>query len=188
MCAAPVDGRRARGLPQEVVAEMPTLQWIEVTALDCRRSSLALRAIHEVGPSSHFGAPPVASRCGMHLMRPCLSDWRNFELGEAELRSQPTRRRSGCGRQRRVRAAPIDLAIDDVEAVERRKREGGPGRCGRSENMWSAPEVQRIDLRIGRQEGRLVLHCETQSRALPHHQLLPGLIVGLQRVDRRRMS
>jgi len=105
-------------------------RYFEPVLTDTTPDSLAVEAIAEVGPYSHFfGADHTQSRFTSAFYAPFLSDWRNYEAwSEAGSIATPERaNRVWKAILAEFEPPPMDEAIrDELGAfVARRKREGG---------------------------------------------------------------
>lgn len=105
-------------------------RYFDPALTDTSADALAVEAIAEVGPHSHFfGAAHTQSRYTTAFYAPFLSDWRNHEAWtEAGAVETPERASRVCKAiLAEFEPPPIDDAIRDelADFVARRKREGG---------------------------------------------------------------
>ena len=105
-------------------------RYFDPALTDTSPDALAVEAIAEVGPHSHFfGAAHTQSRYSTAFYAPFLSDWRNYEAwSEAGAVATPERaNRVWKAILAEFEPPPIDDAVRDelADFVARRKREGG---------------------------------------------------------------
>ena len=111
-------------------AEMLQMMAAFLQPLETDDDALALEAIREVGPGSHFfQASHTLARYERAFYTPLLSDWRNFETWTGDGALDATRRANRIWKAllAQYEPPPIDPAIaEELEAfVARRKEEGG---------------------------------------------------------------
>ena len=105
-------------------------RYFDPALTDTSPDALAVEAIAEVGPHSHFfGATPHAKPLRTAFYAPFLSDWRNYEAwSEAGAVATPERaNRVWKAILAEFEPPPIDDGVRDelADFVARRKREGG---------------------------------------------------------------
>jgi trimethylamine--corrinoid protein Co-methyltransferase len=111
-------------------AEMLQMMAAFLEPLETDDDALAIEAIREVGPGSHFfQASHTLARYERAFYAPLLSDWRNFETWSEDGALDATRRahRIWQALLAEYEAPPMDPAVaEELEAfVARRKEEGG---------------------------------------------------------------
>ena len=117
---------------EKIILDAEMLQLIAafLEPLDTSADALALDAIREVGPGSHFfQAAHTMARYEHAFYAPLLSDWRNFETWQEAGALDATQRANRIWKAllEAYEPPPLDPAIaDEIEAfVARRKEEGG---------------------------------------------------------------
>jgi trimethylamine---corrinoid protein Co-methyltransferase len=111
-------------------AEMLQMMAAFLEPLETDDDALALEAIREVGPGSHFfQASHTLARYERAFYAPLLSDWRNFETWTEDGALDATRRANRIWKTllAEYQAPPMDPAVAEELAafVARRKEEGG---------------------------------------------------------------
>lgn len=119
---------------EKIILDAEMLQLIAafLQPLEIDDDTLALDAIREVGPGSHFfQARHTMARYEHAFYTPLLSDWRNFETWRDDGAVDATRRANRIWKQllEAYEAPPLDPAVaEEIAAfVARRKEEGGVG-------------------------------------------------------------
>ncbi len=120
---------------EKVILDAEMLQMIAafLDPLETDADALALDAIREVGPGSHFfQAAHTMARYESAFYAPLLSDWRNFETWQEDGALDATRRANRLWKEllAAYEPPPLDEAVaEEIAAfVARRKEEGGvPG-------------------------------------------------------------
>ena len=111
-------------------AEMIQMQQAFLQPMDTSTDSLAVGAIADVGPGSHFFASPhTMSRYEDAFYSPLLSNWSNFENWRDAGAMDATHRANKIWKQmlQDYEEPKLETSIDDelTDFVERRSREGG---------------------------------------------------------------
>jgi trimethylamine---corrinoid protein Co-methyltransferase len=120
---------------EKIILDAEMLQMIAafLDPLETGADALALDAIREVGPGSHFfQAAHTMARYEHAFYAPLLSDWRNFETWQEDGAVDATRRANRLWKEllAAYEPPPMDEAVaEEIAAfVARRKEEGGaPG-------------------------------------------------------------
>ncbi|MGH6922701.1 MAG: trimethylamine methyltransferase family protein [Propylenella sp.] len=117
---------------EKFVIDCETLQQVihYMKPIGTTDEDIALDAIAEVGPRSHFfGAAHTQARYETAFYNPFLSDWRNYEAWQLAGSVQTPERANKIWKQilAEFEPPPMDPAIAEElrDFVERRKREGG---------------------------------------------------------------
>jgi trimethylamine--corrinoid protein Co-methyltransferase len=117
---------------EKIILDAEMLQMIAafLEPLETGADALALDAIREVGPGSHFfQAAHTMARYASAFYAPLLSDWRNFETWQEDGALDATRRANRLWKEllAAYEPPPIDAAVaEEIAAfVARRKEEGG---------------------------------------------------------------
>ena len=117
---------------EKIILDAEMLQLIAafLEPLDTSEDALAIEAIREVGPGSHFfQAAHTLARYEHAFYAPLVSDWRNFETWQEAGSVDATHRANRIWKAllEAYEPPPIDPAVvEEIDAfVARRKEEGG---------------------------------------------------------------
>ena len=117
---------------EKVIIDAELLQMMTsfLDPMETDEASLAVEAIADVGPGSHFfQSPHTMERYTTAFYAPMLSDWQNFENWQDAGSLSATQRANGIWKEllASYQPPPIDPAVrEELEAfVARRKEEGG---------------------------------------------------------------
>jgi trimethylamine--corrinoid protein Co-methyltransferase len=117
---------------EKIIMDAEMLQMIAafLEPLETGEDAVALDAIREVGPGSHFfQAAHTMARYESAFYAPLLSDWRNFETWQEDGALDATRRANRLWKEllAAYEPPPLDEAVaEEIAAfVARRKEEGG---------------------------------------------------------------